>query len=284
MNIRKQVVIAGIAAAPLLFTACCTSAPAPSALTEAEQKNIIIDEPLQGKLTFEFIRTWPSENGLTNVAVRARIQTYCMWDWVFDSYKDLDIAYRFAWFNKDGVEVPEGRKPVWSYVTAGYGEELGFGSIAPSADIKTYKLFIRLAAPEEAAAALKGSGEAKSVTAPAAAPAAAAASPADSTAPAAKADSGESDVKKAPRTASDVKTPPSSVTPIKQEVKPAPAATEEVKPVPAAPAKAVPTTAKEVKTPPSSVTPVKLEVKTVPANEEAEADAASVRQATPNKK
>ena len=47
MKFCKQLVIAGLAAMPLFFTACCTSGPAPSVLSEEEQKNIILDEPLQ---------------------------------------------------------------------------------------------------------------------------------------------------------------------------------------------------------------------------------------------
>ena len=198
MKFCKQLVIAGLSAMPLFFTACCTSGPAPSVLSEEEQKNIILDEPLQDKLAFEFIRTWPTENGLTNVAVRARIQTYCAWDWVFDSYKSLELAYRFAWFNKDGVEVPADRKPVWNYVTVGYGEELGFGSMSPGADVKTYKLFIRLVKPEEAAEAAKGTESAENSKA--------------ETKPA-------EEGKAAPKTADQVKTRPTSVTPIRQDVK-----------------------------------------------------------------
>ena len=251
MKFCKQLVIAGLSAMPLFFTACCTSGPAPSVLSEEEQKNIILDEPLQDKLAFEFIRTWPTENGLTNVAVRARIQTYCAWDWVFDSYKSLELAYRFAWFNKDGVEVPADRKPVWNYVTVGYGEELGFGSMSPGADVKTYKLFIRLVKPEEAAEAAKGTESAE-----------------NSAEPAPEEDTGKTTAK----TADQVKTRPTSVTPIKAETNPA----EE--------GNAAPKTADQVKTRPTSVTPIRQDVKKTQADEEAEADAAAARQAAPNKK
>ena len=251
MKFCKQLVIAGLAAMPLFFSACCTSGPAPSVLSEEDQKNIIIDESLQDKLAFEFIRTWPTENGLVNVAVRARIQTYCAWDWVFDSYKNLDIAYRFAWFNKDGVEVPADKKPVWNYVTVGYGEELGFGSMSPSAEIKTYKLFIRLVKPEEAAEAAKGTENAE---------------------PAAGTVQTEEVEKTTAKTADQVKTRPTSVTPIKADVKNA----EE--------GKTAPKTADQVKTRPTSVTPIRQEVKKTQADEEAEADAAAARQAAPNKK
>ncbi len=259
MNIRKQILLAGMAALPLFFTACCTSESEPSKLTEEQQKNIIVDEELQDKLKFEFVRVWSSENGLTNLAVRARVKTYCMMDWIFDSYKNLNIAYRFAWFNKDGVEVlpKECKEPVWSYVIAGYGEELGFGAMSPSVELKTYKLFIRVATHEEISKALNvcNCGKAQE-----------------------EAETAEDG--KAPTTAKDVKTPPSSVTPIKQEVKTAPA----VKSEPAVPAKKVATTAKDVKVPPTSVTPIKKDVKKSQAAEEAEADAASLRQAKPNKK
>ena len=281
MKLCKPLILAGAAALPLLFSACSTTEPAPSALSEAEQKSLIIDVPLQDKIAVEFIRTWPSENGLTKVLIRARIKTYSMWDWIFHSYQSLDIAYRVAWYNDKGVEVPEGKKPAWNYLNAEYGEELGFGSMAPAPEIKNYKLFIRLSKPEEPQTAVQPANPVQE--------------PAKS----------EDTSKPAPKTALEVKTPPSSVTPIKQEAKPAPAvkkaeesqtaapaksAPESVKPEDSA--KSAPTTALEVKTPPSSVTPIKLEVKPAPAvkkaktqaEEEAEADAAAIRQATPAKK
>jgi len=109
--------------------------------------------------------------------------------------------------------------------------------MAPSPEIKAYKLFIRLSKPQEADTVVQE----QKPEAPA---------------------SAEDPTKPAPKTAREVKTPPSSVTPIKQEVKTAPAAkTTDGKT--AAPA------AKTVKT---------------QAQEEAEADAAAIRQATPAKK
>lgn len=237
MKLSKKLVLAGAAVLPLFFSACGTTEPPPSSLSETEQKSLIIDTPLQDKIAVEFIRTWPSENGLTKVLIRARIKTYSMWDWIFNSYETLDIAYRVAWYNDKGVEVPEGKKPAWNYLEAEYGEELGFGSMAPSPEIKAYKLFIRLSKPQEADTVVQE----QKPEAPA---------------------SAEDPTKPAPKTAREVKTPPSSVTPIKQEVKTAPAAkTTDGKT--AAPA------AKTVKT---------------QAQEEAEADAAAIRQATPAKK
>ena len=225
MKLSKKLALAGAAVLPLFFSACGTTEPPPSSLSETEQKSLIIDTPLQDKIAVEFIRTWPSENGLTKVLIRARIKTYSMWDWIFNSYETLDIAYRVAWYNDKGVEVPEGKKPAWNYLEAEYGEELGFGSMAPSPEIKAYKLFIRLSKPQEADTVVQE----QKPEAPA---------------------SAEDPTKPAPKTAREVKTPPSSVTPIKQEVKTAPAA-------------------KTVKT---------------QAQEEAEADAAAIRQATPAKK
>ena len=72
MTIRKHLLIAGVAAAPLLFTACCTAVDTPTAITEEQQKNIELDASLQDKLNFEYVRTWKTENKFTNVSVRAR--------------------------------------------------------------------------------------------------------------------------------------------------------------------------------------------------------------------
>ena len=210
MNIRKHLLIAGVAAAPLLFTACCTAVDTPTAITEEQQKNIELDASLQDKLNFEYVRTWKTENKFTNVSVRARVKTYSTWNWIFCSYQDIPLAYRFVWYDKDGKE---GGQSTWSHVTVDYGEEVGFASMSPNAQVAGYKLFIRPENADEANA------------------------PAE----------------------------PPEETPVK---------TEETTPAKAGKVSA------DVKTKPTSVTPV---AKSVSA-EEAEADAASARQAKPEKK
>ena len=132
MNIRKHLLIAGVAAAPLLFTACCTAVDTPTAITEEQQKNIELDASLQDKLNFEYVRTWKTENKFTNVSVRARVKTYSTWNWIFRSYQDIPLAYRFVWYDKDGKEVGQS---TWSHVTVDYGEEVGFASMSPNAQV-----------------------------------------------------------------------------------------------------------------------------------------------------
>lgn len=184
MNIRKHLLIAGVAAAPLLFTACCTAVDTPTAITEEQQKNIELDASLQDKLNFEYVRTWKTENKFTNVSVRARVKTYSTWNWIFCSYQDIPLSYRFAWYDKDGKEVGQS---AWNHVTVDYGEEVGFTSMSPNAEVAGYKLFIRPQNAEETAPAEPAETPVK----------------AEETAPA-----------KAGKVSADIKTKPTSVTPI----------------------------------------------------------------------
>lgn len=153
MKTWNKLFFAGIAALPLLFAGCASEdnfTPAPDvARHTSELKNVILDDQLENNIRVEYVRRWLSETGVTNIAIRGRVRTSTFCEWVFGAYKNLTLAYRFAWYNSKGVEIPENTTPKWLTVEAQYDEEIGFISAAPNKDCKEFKLFIKLLKPED---------------------------------------------------------------------------------------------------------------------------------------
>ena len=149
----NKLFFAGIAAVPLLFSGCATDdnfTPAPDVANHTgELKNVIIDDQLENDIRVEYVRRWLSETGVTNIAIRGRVRTSTFCEWVFCAYKNITLAYRFAWYNDKGVEVPENTTPKWFTVEVQYDEEIGFTSVAPNKECKDFKLFIKLLKPED---------------------------------------------------------------------------------------------------------------------------------------
>ena len=223
MKTWNKLLIAGFAALPLLFAGCATNEPAApvDAAQTQELKNVIVDDSLEKDIQISFARLWLSETGVTNVAIRGRVRASTFCEWMFCAYKNITLAYRFAWYNDKGVEIPENTTPKWFTVEVQYDEVIGFTSAAPNKNCKEYKLFIKQLKAEDSESFKK-------------------AQPA---------------IEKKEETNAISENASSS------------------------PKKG--TVASQIKTAPSAVTPLKVEKKN---SEEAEADAAAIRQATPQGK
>ncbi len=204
MKTWNKLFFAGIAALPLLFSGCASEdnfTPAPDVAGHADElKNVILDNQLENNIRVEYVRRWLSETGVANIAIRGRVRTSTFCEWVFGAYKNLTLAYRFAWYNSKGVEIPENTSPKWFTVEVQYDEEIGFTSAAPNKDCKDFKLFIKLLKPEDTESFKD-------------------AQPVVEKKKEAKEESAENTGTKKGTVSSQIKTAPSAVTPLKAEPK-----------------------------------------------------------------
>ena len=193
MKTWNKLFFAGLAALPLLFSGCASEdnfTPAPDIAGHADElKNVILDDQLKNDIRVEYVRRWLSETGVANIAIRGRVRTSSFCEWVFGAYQNLPIAYRFAWYNEKGVEIPENTTPKWYTLEVQYDEEVGFTSAAPNKNCKEFKLFIKLLKPEDSDSFKKAQPGAESASA------------------------------KKGTVSSQIKTAPSAVTPLKVEPK-----------------------------------------------------------------
>lgn len=251
MKFLNKFIAAGLIALPLLFAGCAsnekTSSPE-DAKFEKELKNIVIEDSLADDIKVTLLRRWETEHGLINILIRARYRDAGVLEWVFCSYSSITIAYRFAWYDDNGVESESSSAASWSVLEVQSGEELGFNDIAPDKKMKNFKLFIKRVTKENA-----DQFKRKQPASPK---------------PEQKTDGNKTDKSEKKGTLSkDVKVPPSTPTQVNPE--PKTADSKEVKPAKKG------TVSEDVKVPPTTPTQAKPE----PKNEEAEADAASIRQA-----
>ena len=203
MKTWNKLFFAGIAALPLLFSGCASEdnfTPAPDIAGHADElKNVILDDQLKDDIRVEYVRRWLSETGVANIAIRGRVRTSTFCEWVFGAYQNLPIAYRFAWYNEKGIEIPENTTPKWYTLEVQYDEEVGFTSAAPDKNCKEFKLFIKRLKPEDSENFKKAQPVVEKKEDPAAV--------------------SENASSKKGTVSSQIKTAPSAVTPLKVEAK-----------------------------------------------------------------